>query len=122
MTTGYSGTYAFNNTDFTLPPSSGRWVVRTDYGVDGGGHPIYASRRKFELSWDYADTDSIAQITNFYNLVGNTGTIVACLPDYGNTGFIFRNYSGCTLQEPELGEYFMGYAPLKLTILNVTTN
>ena len=122
MTTGYSGTYALNNTDLTLQPSSGKWIGRTDYGVDGGGHPVYSAVRKFELGFDLISTADAKQLTDFYNLVGSTGTVVACLPEWGNVGYVFRNYSGCTLQEPEVGEYFQTYIDsVKMTILNIRT-
>ena len=122
MTTGLSGTYAFNGADLTLQPSTGKWVERTDYGIDGGGHPVYATTRKFELTWDLISTSDAQQIINFYNTVGNTGTVVACLPEWGATQYQFKNYSGTTLQEPTVGTYFMGYIEsVKLLILNVRT-
>lgn len=119
---GYSGTYALNNIDLTLQPSTGKWVTRTDYGVDGGGHPVYATPRKFEMAWDLISTADAKQLIDFYNIVGSTGTITACLPEWGNVGYVFRNYSGCTLQEPEVGDYFQTYIDsVKMTILNIRT-
>jgi hypothetical protein len=123
MTTGYSGTYAINNVDLALQPSSGKWLGRTEYGVDGGAHPIYSRVRKFELKWDLISSADLQQIVGLYNIVGSTGTVVSCLPGYGATDYIFQNYSGTTLQEPEFGEYFQGYvSDVKLIILNVRTN
>lgn len=119
---GLSGTYAVNDTDFSLPPTSGKWVVRKDYGMDGGGHPIYAQNRRFELDWDYVDAAQSNQIIGFYNQVGSTGTATVCLPEYGQSDYRFKNYSGCTMTEPEFGEYHVGYQPMKITILNVNTN
>ena len=119
---GFSGTYAVNDIDFTLYPTSGKWVVRTDYGVDGGGHVVYAQNRKFEMVWELGSTLDSYQIVGFYNLVSNTGTVTVCLPEYGSPDFKFKNYSGCTLSEPDFSEYFMGYTPFKLTVMNVNTN
>ena len=122
MTTGLSGSYALNNTNLTLQPSTGKWVARTDYGVDGGGHPVYATPRKFEMSWDLISTTDAKQLIDFYNLVGSTGTISAHLPEWGAVDYTFKNYSGCTLQEPEVGEYFQTYIDsVRMTILNIRT-
>lgn len=123
MTTGLSGSYAINNTNWTLQPTTGKWVERTNYGIDGNGHPIYSQLRNFELSWDLISTDDAKQLIDFYNGISTTGTVVSCLPEWGNVNYQFRNYSGTTLQEPTVGEYFQGYIQtLKLLIINVRTN
>ena len=123
MTTGLSGSYAFNNTNLTLQPTTGKWHDRTSYGVDGGGHPVYASTRNFELKWELISTADAKQIIDVYNAVGNTGAVVSCLPEWGNVGYSFKNYSGTTLQDPQVGEYFQGYIQsVSLLILNVRTN
>jgi len=123
MTTGLSGTYALNNTDLQLPPTDGKWTERTNYGVDGNAHTIYSAYRNFELSWDLQSTNDASQIIGFYNLVSNTGTIVACLPKWGDPTYTFYNYSGTTIQEPTFESYFQGYPQTaKLLIMNVRTN
>jgi hypothetical protein len=120
---GASGTYAFNNVDLTLQPTGGKWRERSDYGMDGGGHPVYSQVRSFELSWDLISTNDAAQIINAYNAVGNTGTVVSCLPEWGNVNYEFKNYSGTTLEDPTVGEYFIGHInDLKITIFNIRTN
>jgi hypothetical protein len=123
MTTGLSGTYAFGNINLSLPPTTGKWIERTGYGMDGGGHPVYGSVRKFELEWELISPSDAKQIIDVYDSVGNTGTVVSCLPKWGDTNFTFYNYSGTTLQEPEVGTYFQGYIEsVKLLILNIRTN
>lgn len=123
MTTGLSGSYAINNVDLTLQPSTGKWLERSDYGFDGNGHPIYSQFRDFELKWELISTNDAQQIINFYNTVGNTGTVVSCLPDWGNANFAFRNYSGTTLQDPQVSEYFQGYIQsVTLLVVNARTN
>lgn|SRR5574341_151018 len=123
MTTGLSGSYAINNTNLTLQPTSGRWTERTSYGIDGGAHQVYSSIRSFELTWALISPSDAKQIIDFYNLVGNTGSVVATLPEWNNAEYLFRNYSGTTLQEPTVGEYFQGFIQeVKLLILNVRTN
>lgn len=122
MTTGLSGTYAFNGTDLTLQPTTGKWVERTTYGVDGGGHPIYPATRSFELTWNLISPEDAKQIIDFYNAVGNTGTATACLPQWGSVDYRFRNYSGTTLREPTVGAYFNEFIEeVSLLILNIRT-
>lgn len=123
MTTGLSGTYAFGNTDLTLQPTTGKWVERPNYGIDGGGHPVYSLYRSFELTWDLISTSDVNQIISFYNTVSNTGNIVACLPEWNNVNYQFKNYSGTTLQEPTVETYFQGYVQtVKMIILRINTN
>lgn len=123
MATGLSGTYAVNGIDLLLKPTSGKWVERTQYGMDGGAHPVYAQNRSFELTWQLISPSDAQQIINFYNLVSNTGTVTACLPQWGAADFRFVNYSGTTLEEPRVGEYFMGFIQeVSLLVVNVNTN
>lgn len=123
MTTGASGTYAINNTDLTLQPTTGKWVERTQYGLDGNGHPIYSNFRNFELTWELISTSDAKQLIDFFNTVATTGTVVSCLPKWGDATYLFHNYSGTTLMEPSVGEYFQGFIQnVKLLILNIRTN
>lgn len=110
MTIGLSGSYAVNGVNFTLQPSSAHPVQRENYGYDGLGHPIYDTHRNYELQWDLMHPSDLAQVINAYNLVQNTGTLTFDLPEYGASQLRkFVRYSGTTVDEPEMGEYFMGY-------------
>lgn len=123
MTTGLSGTYAFNNNNITLQPTTGKWTERSSYGIDGGAHPVYSSLRNFELTWVLISPEDAKQIIDVYNSVGSTGSVVACLPEWGAVEYIFRNYSGVTMEEPSVGTYFQGFIQeVKLLLLNVRTN
>ena len=123
MTTGLSGTFAFNGTDLNQYPTTHRWVERTTYGIDGNAHPLYAAHRSYEMTWNLISTDNAKQIIDFYNLVSNTGTVTACLPQWGSADYRFKNYSGTTLEEPQMQGYFMGFIEeLKLLVLSVNTN
>lgn len=123
MTTGLSGTYAFNNVNLSLPPSDGAWKERPSYGIDGAGHTIYSSVRDFEMSWGLMSVPDLQQIIGVYNSVSNTGTAVSCLPEWGNANYLFKNYSGTVLNEPTVGKYFEGFVEdVKLLIINVRTN
>jgi hypothetical protein len=123
MSTDLSGSYAFNGVDLTLQPTTGKWKERTSYGVDGNGRPVYSSLRSFELKWDLISTSDAKQIIDSYTSTSITGTVVSCLPEWGNVEYTFQNYSGTTLQEPQVSEYFQGYVTsVSLLILHVRTN
>lgn len=123
MTIGLSGSFAFNDTNFNQIPTTHRWVERTQYGMDGNAHPVYAQNRSYEMTWNLISTENAKQIIDFYNLVGNTGTLTTCLPEWGAAEYRFKNYSGTTLQEPQMQGYFMGFIEeLKLLVLTVNTN
>src|SRR5688572_14657043 len=107
MTTGLSGSFAFNGTNLNQYPTSHRWVERTSYGIDGGAHPVYAQNRSYEMTWNLISTSNAKQIIDAYNQVGNTGTVTTCLPEWNNAEYSFKNYSGTTLEEPVMQGYFM---------------
>ena len=123
MTTGASGTFAFNDVNLNQIPTDHHWSERTQYGVDGSAHPVYPRVRSYEMVWNLISTENAKQILDVYNTVGNTGTVTTCLPQWGANGYEFRNYSGTTLSEPVMGNYFQGYLEdFRLLILNVVTN
>lgn len=122
MTQGFSGSYAVGNVNFTLQPTKGNWEGRGNLGFDGNGHPIYPSVRSFEIQWDLIHPTDAKQLIDSYNTISNTGTLVFDLPEYGNANYLFKSYSGCTIQEPTFGDYFQGYLMNgKLTINRVRT-
>lgn len=122
MTTGLSGTYGFNGVDLTLQPTTGRWVERTQYGLDAGAHPVYSSLRSFELTWELISPSDLNQIINVYNAISNTGNAVACLPKWNDSTYTFYNYSGTTIEEPQVGTFFMGYyQEVRMLVLAIRT-
>ena len=117
---GTSGTYAVNNTDFSLKPTEGRWMDRQDYGFDGFGHPIYGAIKSFEMRWQLISPSDLNQLVTFFNQVQNTGTAAVDLPQYGAAQYTYYRYSGCTLSEVRVGEFFEGhYTDARLLIFNV---
>lgn len=119
----YTGSYSINDTELLLQPSSGRWVARNLLGVDGAGHPVYSGVREFELSWEALYPSHANQLQTFFNTVVTTGTAVVGLPKYAQATYqLFYNYSGCTLREPEWGEFFAeNYLSAKMLITNIRT-
>ena len=115
-------TYQINGTEISIQPTEGRWIPRTEIGVDGNGRPIYSSVRSFELSWQLVDPATINQLQTFFEGVGATGTAVASLPQYGAATYTFYDYSGCVLQEPNWDAYFSQYVTeLVLVVTKIRT-
>jgi hypothetical protein len=122
MTTGFSGSFSLNGTTFIMQPTTATHDQRDNMGFDGNGHPVYPSVRSFKITWNLMHPTDAQQIINAYNAVQNTGTVSFDLPFYGDGGYQFKCYSGCTIEEPEFGEYYMGYiTDGKLIIHNVRT-
>lgn len=101
-----SNAIKIQGTLLNLQPSSHNWIPRNSLGIDGGGHPIYPSVREYELKWDLMSISEYDQLINFYNAVSSTGSVVVDLPRYNNSSYTFYSYTGCTLQEPEIGGFF----------------
>ena len=121
MTTGASGTYAINGAPLVLLPTSGQWKNRDNLGYDGNAHPIYPAVRDFELQWNLMSTTELQQLHSAY-LTSMTGTMSWDLPEYGANAYVFKTYSGTTLDEPEIGKYFMGWVEdVTLLIVSVRT-
>lgn len=120
MTIGLSGSYAINAVD--ICPESARWLPRPAIGIDGNGHSIYPSVRDMELNWGMIPMSDFNVLYQAYQLVGNTGTVTADLPDMSASDFRFRRYSGTIIHEPETGEFFEGYVTdVRLLITNIRT-
>lgn len=120
MTVGLSGSYAINAVD--ICPEDSRWLPRPALGIDGNGHSIYPAVRDVELTWSLVSMADFNVIYQAYQLVGNTGTITADLPDLSASDFRFKRYSGTIIHEPEVGTFFEGYASdVRLLITNIRT-
>src|SRR5512139_239587 len=100
-------TYKVGGTEISIQPTSGRWIPRDVIEYDGNGHPIYPRLREFELRWQLLDDTTTNQLQTFFNSVGVTGSVVVDLPKYGDSTYAFYAYSGCVLNEPEFGRYFV---------------
>lgn len=101
--------YQINGTDLTMQPTEGRWVDRDSLGYDGNGRPIYPNPREFEMKFNLQDPADWYQLRTFFLSVGATGTSVVTLPEYGASAYQYKAYSGCVINEPQMGAYFEGY-------------
>lgn len=106
MTTGITGTYSFNGSTLLLMPTEAGWVTRDEIGISGNARPTYPAVRQFEMRWEFMDMASFAQIQALYDAIQSTGTVVVDLPKYATAPYQFYSYSGCTLKEPSVGNFF----------------
>jgi hypothetical protein len=107
MTIGSSGSYGINGTDFTLQPTSGRWIPQSVEGTTGDGHPIYPAVHEYEIRWSLSSQADLNQIQTFRDAVVLTGTASVDLPAYRGANYVFQTYTGCSLYEPDRGQYFV---------------
>jgi len=114
--------YKINGTTLLIEPTSGRWLSRNQFGIDGAGHPIYSPTRQFEINFGLLSPQEHNQLQGFFDNVITTGTAVVDLPEYGASSYTFKSYSGCTLREPEQGQYFVeNLAEVRLLVTNIST-
>jgi len=114
--------YRVNGTQLLIEPTSGRWLPREMFGLDGNGHPIYSALRQFEINFGMLSPAQQNQLQGFFDSVITTGTAVVELPEYGAPTYTFREYSGCVLREPEQEQYFVeNISEVFLLITNIST-
>ena len=99
-------TYKINGTAITLQPTSGNWVNREIAGYTGNQNPIYPGLRSYELSWDIIEESDLYQLQGFFNGITASGSVVAELPKYADATYNFFAYTGCMLNEPQIGPFF----------------
>lgn len=117
-----SGSYKLNGTELTMQPTSGRWLPRTELGIDGLGHSVYSGVREFEMRFNLQSPIEYNQLITFFNGHQPTGTVIVDLPGFGINSYNFISYTGCVLQEPEMGEYFNeNHQEVILLVRNVKT-
>lgn len=95
-----------NGTELTLPPSSHGWIPKALLGTGGAGHPFQSPVQEYEMIWELISPSDLNQIIGFFNSIGVTGTAVVELPQYGATSYTFYPYSGCIINNPEVGRFF----------------
>lgn len=122
MTAGFSGSYGINGTNFSIQPTTGRWMPKTPLGIGGDGHIIYPGVREFELTWQLSDPSAVNQLQTFFDAINNTGTAVVDLPRYNYASYQFYSYTGCVLGEPEQDVYFNEHqTSILLIVSNIRT-
>jgi hypothetical protein len=120
MSTGTVNTFKINGVLLGLQPSEHNWIKRSQYGMDGGGHPVYPAMGQYQLSWEYMSDADFYQLVSAYNSHGVTGTAVVDLPQWGAPTYQFYSYSGVVIDEPEHSGYFENYyAGVRLLITSI---
>lgn len=113
-----------------LEPTSGRWLPRGAVDVQGDNRPLYTPVRAFEMSWTIDTYEQWSLLVATFNELQSSGTCVVRIPAYPSltfpsatgSAYAFREYSGCTLAEPTIGEFFEGYpTDMALLIANIVT-
>ena len=113
--------YGIGGVDFSLQPTSGRWMPDEPIGITGDGHPIYSSVRNFQMMWGLMSVAEFDELRDFVKQNLLTGTHVVTLPDIDAATWGFKNYSGCVLQEPNAGQYFAQHVTdVGMNVLNIS--
>ena len=116
-----TGSFGIGDVEFSLQPTAGRWLPQTPVGITGDGHPIYPQVRAFQLSWGLMGISEFDNIRDYYKQTQITGSVVVALPDIDASTWTFRNYSGCVLGEPEVGQYFSQWVTdVNMMVWNIT--
>lgn len=117
-----SGSYRLNGTELTMQPTVGKWLPRTELGIDGLGHAVYSGVREFEMRFNLQSPDEYNQLITFFNGHQPSGTVVVDLPGFGINSFNFIPYSGCVIREPEMSEYYNeNHTEVVLLVSNIRT-
>ena len=91
-------------------------------GTTGAGHTIYGAVRVFQLFWGLMSASEFDDVRDWYKMVSVTGTLVASLPDLDDSSYAFKGYTGCTLREPEAGQYFTEHVTdVTMMVQNIKT-
>lgn len=116
-----TNTFKINGSLLTLQPADHNWVPRSEFGRDGAGHNVYPATRQYELKWDFMTPSEFVELLNHYNN-NSTGTVVVDLPEWANSTYQFKSYSGCNLDEPTFSNFFEGYyGGVQLLITSIRT-
>jgi len=109
-------TYKINGTEIQQP-TTGRWIPRTNLGINGNGQAVHSGVREYELKYQLVNISDYGQLVTMFNSIGNTGTISIDLPQFGSSTYTFQTYSGCYIREPEAGQYFAGTGQQEVLVL-----
>ena len=99
-------TYGFNGSAFNLQPTTGKWLPRSIVDFSGNGHPIYSDVLSYELRWQLSSPEDLWEFHKMYSGTFSGQHVVVSLPRWGYPDYIFQNYSGCSVSEPEYNVYF----------------
>lgn len=103
-----TGTYALNDVAI-YPPANGQWRPRHILGISGEGRPITTGPFEFEIRYEFLSVPDFDAIHDIWSALQATGTLVAELPDILASTYSFRQFSGCYMEEPSVGQYFEQY-------------
>jgi hypothetical protein len=97
--------YKINGVEIAYPTTM-KWDERKEHGVNGLGNSVYGRYRTAELQWDLAYPEDVQTLQEAYLYSQNTGAVVIEVPRFGISPYQFTEYSGCYLQDLQVGEFF----------------
>ena len=113
--------YKLNGVTLTRQPTTGKWIPQTSLDDDGAGHPIYPTVREFELKWGLLSPGEFRQLYNVWAAQG-TGTVITTLPCFASGVYVFNDYTGTIVRQPEVSEYYQEYLlNVTMVVTNVST-
>lgn len=110
-----------------ITPTQFTWLSRPVVDQQGDNRPIYAPVRQAQLRWQLEFYEEASILLATFNEMQASGTAVVRIPALPNftpypaatgTPYQFREYSGCTLSEPQLGAFFEGFPTEVLLVIN----
>lgn len=102
------GDYKINGVS-VQDPTNGEWINPRSLGYSGSGRVVYPPLREFRLEWNLMSISDFDTVRDEWRKDQITGSVTADLPDLLANSYVFRTFSGCHLQEPEVGQYFEQY-------------
>jgi hypothetical protein len=116
-----ASTFKVNGVALLIQPSDTQWLPRKELGVDGFNRKIYEPVYSYQLSFDVLSQAQFYQLLAFWQLMATQTTVTADLPDKTASTYTFKTYTGCTVDEPQVGAYFQNnQLSIKVTIRNIT--
>jgi hypothetical protein len=99
--------YEIDDTPLLLKPESGRWLDRTQIGVDGQSRPIYEPTYSFEIKWGPMDAAQFNQLCGFFAAIASSGTSSIVLPTRcGEAIWTGTTYTEVLFEEPKRDIYW----------------
>ena len=98
-------TYKINGVQIACPTTM-TWEDKREHGINGNGNPVYGRYRAAQLTWNIMYPEDLELLQRSYMYSQSTGTVAIHLPQYGASTYGFTEYSGCYLEDLQLGEFF----------------
>jgi hypothetical protein len=113
-------TYKINSVEIACPTTM-KWEDKREHGTNGNGNPVYGRYRSAQLTWNVMYPEDFELVQRSYLHSQTSGSVVVELPRYGASTYGFNEYSGCYLEDLQMGEFFDGhYMSVTLIVTKVS--